>query len=228
MGSRICCICANEDTDENLHAAGMYHALKSDPNHKHAQTLTEKLLEMALGVGNQFLANRVVFGNAAANELFYHSNCYKNLVYEYSKLNRKSHEEPDVWTKAIALNRIVDYLYQSELERPGIIYRVRDLEKMYIEDLDGHGIQVHSHVTRFAEKLSSSIDGLVVKTQAKVTTVCFSSTIDELYWEHSQGYVKRLREVVEPIRTKMLKTENKFEVSNVYSADLCMKIEYYN
>ena len=51
MGSRICCICANEDTDENLHAAGMYHALKSDPNHKHAQTLTEKLLEMAFGGG---------------------------------------------------------------------------------------------------------------------------------------------------------------------------------
>ena len=55
---------------------------------------------------------------------------------------------------------------------------------MYIEELKPHNIEMTSHVTRFSVKLTSSLENLVAKTQNKVVTVCFSQTLEDIYWEH--------------------------------------------
>ena len=215
LGPLKCCICAEEDLGTNLHAAGTFHAKKKKTDKKHAKQMTEKLFDMGLAVGNQFLANATSFSNVASRELYYHGKCYKNLIYQYSCMkNEETHENSIPWTKAISFNKVVDDLYQTNLEEPGKIFRVKDLEKNYIEDLDRNGVTITSHVTRFAEKLETAIDGLVVKTQNNVTTACFSETIDEIYWEHFQSpdtFIRTLRKVTDPIRMELLKKENRFD-----------------
>ena len=84
---------------------------------------------------------------------------------------------------------------------------------MYIEELKPHNIEMTSHVTRFSVKLTSSLENLVAKTQNKVVTVCFSQTLEDIYWEYystPDSFVKQLRDVVTPIRNDMLKKVNNF------------------
>ena len=82
--------------------------------------MTKKLFDMGLAVGNQFLANATSFSNVASRELYYHGKCYKNLIYQYSCITNEEAEENSIpWMKAISFNKVVDDLYQTNLEEPG-------------------------------------------------------------------------------------------------------------
>ena len=70
--SLFCAICGENDSDDNLHAAGSLHATKSDCNITHNNELTEKWKEMAAKVGNTSLLCFLSQGDLAANETYYH------------------------------------------------------------------------------------------------------------------------------------------------------------
>ena len=109
---------------------------------------------------------------------------------------------------------MVTYLYKTNENSPGTIFKVKDVEKMYIDELAVHDISVTTHVTPFSLKLITAIDDLVAKSENNIVTVCFSQTIDNLYWEHyscPETFIKQLREIVEPIRASIFEQQNKFE-----------------
>ena len=129
-------------------------------------------------------------------------------------MNEETEENSFVWLKAISFNKWVDHPYQCNLEEPGEIFRIKDLEKLFIEDLYPDWVSVTSHVSRYAGKQKMQIDGLVVKTQNNGTTVRFSKTIDDIYWEcypSPNSCMKALRRATEPIRKEFLKKENDFD-----------------
>ena len=98
------------------------------------------------------------------------------------------------------------YIYDTEQETLGTIFLVREMEKMYIAELKLHKIEIKS------------------KTQNNVATVCFSETLDNIYWEHYNNldlFVKQLRVAVAPIRNDMLEKVNNFEAS--FNEDSQMK-----
>ena len=41
MDSSQCCICSKDDTDSKLHAAGMLHTKKPQPNSEHIRNFTD-------------------------------------------------------------------------------------------------------------------------------------------------------------------------------------------
>ena len=132
------------------------------------------MYDMALALGNEFLLSKLAVGDVACNELFYHSNWLKKLENDYKRLLKTQLSSMnDDWIKTFALNKVISYIYDTEQETPGTIFLVREMEKMYIAELKPHNIEITSHVTRFSEKLTSSIESLVSKTQNKVATVCF-------------------------------------------------------
>ena len=83
MGSSQCCICAKEDDDSNLHAAGMFHSKKKKPDKQHIQQFTDKLRHMAHTVKNTFLQNKLAFTDVKEGEVYYHAICLKRLEWEY-------------------------------------------------------------------------------------------------------------------------------------------------
>ena len=175
------------------------------------------MYDMALALGNEFLLNKQAVGDVICNGLFYHSNCLKKLEKDYKRLLKTQLSSMnDDWIKTFAPNKVISYIYDAEQETPGTIFLVREMEKMYIAELKPHNIEITAHVPRFLEKLTSSIEGLVSKTQNKVATVCFSETLDNIYWEHynnPESFVKQLRVAVAPIRNDMLEKVNNFEAS---------------
>ena len=216
MGTLQCCICGREDKEKNLHAAGAYHAKNSKTNSEHVRVLTEKWREMALNVNNEILLNRPAFGDVASKKLFYQSSCYKSLEYENDRILKENDDnDSESWAKAFALNKVVTYLYEENEKSPGHIFSVNILEKK-IDELALHGIYAPSQVTRFTLKLTSSVDGLIAKSENRITTVCFEETVDNLYWAHCnspQSFIKQLRTIIDPIRKDNFEKDNSFDGS---------------
>ena len=156
IGNLQCCICGGEDSNSNLHAAGAFHAKKTKTDSLHALSLTQKWKDMALAVDNQFLINKIAFGDVASNELYYHASCLKSLSYQYNQIKKTTSDNSDSWTKAIAFNKVATYLYKTNENSPGTIFKVKDLEKMYIDELALHDISVTTHVTRFIGAYNSN------------------------------------------------------------------------
>ena len=64
-------------------------------------------------------------------------------------------------------------MYETNKTSPETIFK--DLENIYMDKLKLHGVEITSHVTWFSEKLTSSIDGLVIKNQDHLVTLMFFS-----------------------------------------------------
>ena len=66
----FCCFHGQDDINENLVAAGTYHARSTKANPEHVKHLTDKWIEMAKVVGNDNLLMILSSGDKAANELY--------------------------------------------------------------------------------------------------------------------------------------------------------------
>ena len=53
----------------------------------------------------------------------------------------------DTWIKELVLNKIILCIRDTELAGPGIVFMVGELEAMYVEMLDAHGITWSTHVS---------------------------------------------------------------------------------
>ena len=161
--------------------------------------------------------NKLVFSDVKCNEIFYHGKCLKKLDWDYKQATKEVKEKnaTESWAKAYAFEKVVAYLYEQSWDEPGTIFEVKNLEKIYIDELATQGIQVASHTTNFAKKLTDSIEGLVKKSIDKVQcTVTFEETVDHLYWNHMkspQTFVSQLRSVVERVREDIFEKEYKFD-----------------
>ena len=104
----------------------------------------------ATATGNENLLKLLSAGDLATNELYYHRDCYKELVNEYNRksADNSSKETDDSWIKATAFSTLVDYILLEEEANPGSVFKVIDLENIYVEQLKKYGIKEASHTTR--------------------------------------------------------------------------------
>ena len=101
------------DEPENLHAAGAYHATKKDVDSRHNEELTEKWRTMAVKFGNNSLLSLLSRGDLAANEIYYHRNCYIEMVNECNRCDRLNNSEnvDRNWKKARGFDKVINYIF---------------------------------------------------------------------------------------------------------------------
>ena len=90
---------------------------------------------------------------------------------------------------------------------------MKDLNELYIENLKSFNIEEKPQTTRFTERLIASVPNLVCRTVSKKTVVLFDETVQDLIDEYVQtpdDFYSALRKVVHPIRSDILKQDNKF------------------
>ena len=78
LGKLVCCFCSEIDTENNLTAAGTFHATKNKVDVDHVSNLTEKWKTMAAKLEYSELLSRLSFGDIVSNELYYHKSTIKN------------------------------------------------------------------------------------------------------------------------------------------------------
>ena len=79
---------------------------------------------------------------------------------------------------------------------------VGELEAMYVEMLDGHGIAWSTHVFRFAELLLSRVPELLKGFSGKKLRVFFDSTVQNNI-QNNQDFFESLVNIVGPVRQAM-------------------------
>ena len=106
-----------------------------------------------------------MIGDVASNELYYHSGWLKTLNSNYLRIKNNTSRPNDNtdWVKALALNKVIEHIYDTNQNFPGIIFKVKDLELIYLQQLEAQGTSCSSHFTRFTEKLMASVDDLIAE-----------------------------------------------------------------
>ena len=87
------------------------------------------------------------------------------------------------------------------------------MNELYVENLKSFGIEEKTQTTRFTERLLASIPNLVARTVSKNTIVLFDDKVQELvvdYVRTPDEFYNAMRKVVHPIRSDIMKQENKF------------------
>ena len=117
---------------------------------------------MTVKTGNDALLSLLSRGDLAANEVYYHKACYKNMLNESDRCDKLNNSENvnRNWEKARAFDKVINYIFEQEYLYPGSDFKVIDLNNMYVKQLQVYGIERQTQTTTFLEKLLSSIPGL--------------------------------------------------------------------
>ena len=136
-------------------AAGTFGASKTKAKGQHVDNLTSKWKNMAAVLNYTYLLNSLSRGDVASNELYYHKKCYTSFLNKYrdtqkAKQNTDTHNE---WLQEVSLNKILSYIRETEIYNPGTVFKVKELENMYIDQLHYYNVSSTRHTTRFADLL---------------------------------------------------------------------------
>ena len=221
----ICCFCREVDKEENLVAAGTFHAKKKTTDKKHVSELSKTWVKMAKVLERDELLQDLARSDIASNELYYHKStircCYQNFRYQYNaKINsgtmRKVNIEEE-WIKCSSFNKVCHSLICRENENPGTVFLVKELEDLYHEILRNFKIVNNvSHVSRFADSFLSVFHDLEKRTVNNKVTVYFKSTVDKYIGESiddASDFIKAVQRIVIPLRKVIDETENYFNGS---------------
>ena len=118
-------------------------------------------------------------GDVSSNELFYHTPCLTKYTNQYNSFLSTNNIDStnDTSIKELVLNKIILYIKVTELAGPGTGFMVGELEAIYVEMLDGHGIAWSNHVSRFAELLLSRVPVLFKGCSGNKLSVFFDSAV---------------------------------------------------
>ena len=191
LGSNVCMFCEETDLYSKLIAAGTKHASSSKVKTVHVGTLTSKLRDMALFLNDSKLLPKLSTGDVISNELFYHKVCYleylnrhRSAVNASKRAMLNSNEEDAEYIKAMCFNRIMMHIYEKGQEQDNVSFEVSELENLYSDLLSSNGIHYATYVSRFAEKLTTRIPGLEVRTIKNKLSVFFKRRVDECVLNH--------------------------------------------
>ena len=107
-------------------------------------------------------------------------------------------------------------MLEQETVEPGKTFVVKDLNELYVENSKSFGIEEKTQTTRFTGRRLASIPNLVTSTVNKDAVVLFDDKVQELtinYVQSPDEFYAALRKVVHPIRSDIIKQENKFTSS---------------
>ena len=189
---------------------GILHFEKTQSNSEHICNFKDKLHDMARVVNSVFLLNKLVFTNPHASELFYLANCLKRLGNDNTKeLKVVNEDNSQAW--------IYTYFQQSCgscCVSPGVIFNVKHLENIYMDELEWNGIYIATHGTSFSTGLIYSIDGLIAKCVDRLlSVVCIDETVNALYWEHhksQKNFASQLQSIAGQIWAAISEKGNRF------------------
>ena len=189
---------------------GILHFEKTRPNSKHIWNFRDKLRDMARVVNSVFLLNKLVFTNAHASKLFYLANCLKRLGNDNTKeLKVLNEDNSQVW-----INTCFQQSCGSCCVSPGVIFNVKHLENIYVDELEWNGIYIATHGTSFSTGLIYSIDGLIGKgVDRLLSMVCIDETVNALYWEHhksQKNVASQMQSIAGQIWAAIFEKENRF------------------
>ena len=123
-----------------MHGAGSLQATQIEINTVHNHELTIKWKEMAAKVGNSSLPIFLAQGDLATNEIYYHCHCYNDMVPNCEKLETEESIMNVKWKKAAIFDSIVSHILDAEAENTGKSFAARELNSVYAEQLQIHGI----------------------------------------------------------------------------------------
>lgn len=181
----FCAFCAKYDDLKNMHAAGSFHAEKNKVNCDHNKILTKKWLEMALVVENENILKCLAAGDLAANAIWYHASCYKKFCNDYHRklklleLEKTSSGVNRIIAKDLAMDKVVQYIMETEASQPGTSFLVAELEELYLKELQNHEIMRKSNITNFTVMLLDKVDGLEVIRHSNKSRVVFKDTVQQ-------------------------------------------------
>ena len=147
--SLFCAICSEDDFDYNLHASGSLHATQTEINTVHNRELTIKSKEMTAKVGNLSLLSLLAQEDLASNKIYYHRQWYNDMVRSCEKLETDESIMDVKWKKAAIFDSTI---LDAEAESPSSSFAAREINSMYVEQLQIHGIQEKVNTTPFTEK----------------------------------------------------------------------------
>ena len=100
------------------------------------------------------------------------------------------------------MNKIILYIRDTELAGPGTVFMVGELEALYVEIFDGHGIAWSTHLSRFAELLLSIVQGLLKGFLGNNMSLFFYSSVQNSI-QNTQDFFESLVNIVRPARQAM-------------------------
>ena len=171
---------------------------------------------MAAKVGNSPLLNLLAQGDLVSNEIYYHRHSYNDMVRNYEKLETYESIMDVKWKKAAIFDSIVSHVLEAEAENPGSSFAARELNSMYVEQLQIHGIQGKVNTTRFTERLVKSLPELHIETIDNKTRLVFKRKVKELIGEHVKcpdDFLFSVRPVLSPVRKEMANQCSEFDGS---------------
>ena len=152
---------------------------------------------MALNSDNLNILALISTVDLAANEIFYHTSCYKSMQYKSDKFKRdKSLTDQNAeWKKIEALDRVVlSHIIEHEEFNPGSVYVVKDINQKFVEYLSELRVLEQPNTTRFTEKLLLALPKLCSKTLVKDDIKSpddFLLHYERLYFLYQKNFLSR-------------------------------------
>ena len=130
---------------------------------------------------HEHILRSVSHGDVSSNELFYHHHCITKYTNQYNSFLSTNNTDPtnDTRIKELVLNKNIIYIRDTELAGPGTVFMVGELEAIYVEMFDSHGIAWSTHVSRFAELLLSRVPVLLKGLPGNKLSVFFDSAVQD-------------------------------------------------
>ena len=132
LGERKCLFCTKIDMQENLIEAGIKYATKKNVNVSHANETTTKWRYMSLALGKTETEIKFSIEDLGSNEIFYHRLCLTEFLNDFNALTEsESKSEQDeikkriAWCKAVALCKVIDFIYEKYRQEPGSPFSVK-------------------------------------------------------------------------------------------------------
>ena len=130
---------------------------------------------------------------------FYHEACYKVFVNEYNRVLNKQ--------------RIHQQTSKQSEESPQSTFYVKDLERMYLQELKSHGMDRKHHTSSFKDKLISNFPNLVCPPGTSKLMVSFEATVGVAVRNHlekSYQDITMMRTIANMIRPLIFSQKNEF------------------
>ena len=117
----ICIFYKISDNPQNVCAPGTLHATSKRVNLNHVFFFIKKLKGMASVLEDNEFLSKLISGDVASNELYYHKSCYKTFLSRYQQQiskklnsNKEMRKNKENLVKAMRLSQIVNQVYDQE------------------------------------------------------------------------------------------------------------------
>ena len=152
-------------------------------------------------------------GDMIAIEALYHCKCLV-AYYNKSRTQKDVTDEPDF--RSVALGELIFYILDEENENPGMVFKLSDLTKLYIQTLEclGDHIDYKINSTHLKNRLLQSLNDLHAYKQGRDVFITFKvdvgKSLQKKYLEKSDDDWMHMARAAVILRKSILSHETEF------------------